>query len=113
VRCLACHYSLKNLTEHRCPECGRTFDPNDPRTYESAPERRPPRIRNGLMLLVLAFVLAQLAIGSLPVPPSLVHESLGARFMRIAPSASIISVVVVLVFWMPRYFIWRYNVRGG
>jgi hypothetical protein len=37
VRCKTCHYSLENrggLTEHRCPECGRTFDPDDPGTFE-------------------------------------------------------------------------------
>ena len=36
MRCKACHYSLKNLTDrggHRCPECGRAFDPADSRTF--------------------------------------------------------------------------------
>jgi hypothetical protein len=33
VRCKTCHYSLANLTEHRCPECGCAFDPNDPSTF--------------------------------------------------------------------------------
>jgi hypothetical protein len=34
VRCLCCHYDLSNLTEHRCPECGRAFDPADVNSYE-------------------------------------------------------------------------------
>ncbi len=40
MRCLSCKYDLRNLTENRCPECGRVFDPNDPRTFddETAPE---------------------------------------------------------------------------
>lgn len=40
MRCLSCKYDLRNLTregrgagEHRCPECGRVFDPDDPRTF--------------------------------------------------------------------------------
>ena len=33
MRCLDCHYSLENLTENRCPECGRAFDPNDTSTF--------------------------------------------------------------------------------
>jgi hypothetical protein len=33
VRCLSCNYDLRDLPEHRCPECGRDFDPNDPRTF--------------------------------------------------------------------------------
>jgi hypothetical protein len=35
MRCLSCHYDLKNLPENRCPECGRAFDPNDPTTFRS------------------------------------------------------------------------------
>ncbi|MEW6197355.1 MAG: hypothetical protein AB1601_01640 [Planctomycetota bacterium] len=32
-RCLGCGYILQGLPENRCPECGRTFDPRDQRTY--------------------------------------------------------------------------------
>lgn len=31
--CIGCGYSLAGLTEPRCPECGRGFDPSDPRTW--------------------------------------------------------------------------------
>ncbi len=31
--CLACGYNLGGLTTHRCPECGRTFNPHDAATY--------------------------------------------------------------------------------
>ena len=34
MRCKNCHYSLEGLTEHRCPECGRGFDPRDQRTFD-------------------------------------------------------------------------------
>jgi len=33
ARCLGCGYSLRGLTEPRCPECGRPFDPADPTTF--------------------------------------------------------------------------------
>lgn len=33
MRCLTCGYDLRGLPEPRCPECGRTFDTNDPQTY--------------------------------------------------------------------------------
>ena len=33
MHCLTCKYDLSNLTEHRCPECGRAFDPNDATTF--------------------------------------------------------------------------------
>jgi hypothetical protein len=31
--CIGCDYSLANLPERRCPECGRAFDPSDPATF--------------------------------------------------------------------------------
>jgi hypothetical protein len=33
MRCYGCGYALDGLTEHRCPECGRAFDPDDSKTY--------------------------------------------------------------------------------
>ena len=30
--CIGCGYQLRGLSERRCPECGRAFDPGDPRT---------------------------------------------------------------------------------
>jgi len=36
-RCRGCGYSLVGLTEPRCPECGRRFDPAVPETYETRP----------------------------------------------------------------------------
>lgn len=37
MRCLSCHYDLRNLVENRCPECGRAFDPQDFGTFASGP----------------------------------------------------------------------------
>ena len=39
MRCLRCHYPLTMLAAHACPECGRPFDPDDPRTFDEPPER--------------------------------------------------------------------------
>ena len=36
VLCLDCNYSLNALPVPRCPECGRTFDPLDPATFNAA-----------------------------------------------------------------------------
>lgn len=35
MRCLTCQYDLRKLSERRCPECGRAFDPNDITSYAS------------------------------------------------------------------------------
>lgn len=31
--CQGCNYNLHGLPEHRCPECGRVFNPDDPSTF--------------------------------------------------------------------------------
>ena len=33
AQCLSCRYCLVGLSEPRCPECGRIFDPSDHRTF--------------------------------------------------------------------------------
>lgn len=42
--CLGCGYRLRALPEHRCPECGRVFDPTDPRTMSFVRPLRPWQI---------------------------------------------------------------------
>ena len=75
MRCRTCGYDLRGLEEHRCPECGRGFDPGDHRTFL----RWPYRGRRYLFLAILACVLmvgawfsspnaADLGIGHLPLP---------------------------------------------
>jgi hypothetical protein len=41
-RCRNCSYRLEGLTEPRCPECGRGFEPADPRTYSEEFLEMPP-----------------------------------------------------------------------
>ncbi len=35
--CLGCGYSLRGLIDPQCPECGKAFDPNDPKTWSPRP----------------------------------------------------------------------------
>jgi hypothetical protein len=63
--CKSCHYPLKQLSEPRCPECGREFDPNDAETFISSIadvwERRVRMLLFTLCMVVLAcFLLASL-----------------------------------------------------
>lgn len=46
--CIDCSYDLRALTEPRCPECGRAFDPDDPATYRTSMVRRPLSARRML-----------------------------------------------------------------
>ena len=51
-----CHYSLTGLTEHRCPECGTAFDPNDAATWLDDAEPEPDTPQKRLLILALAAV---------------------------------------------------------
>ncbi len=39
IFCRSCGYDLRSLSEHRCPECGREFDPGEKQTYDLKPRR--------------------------------------------------------------------------
>lgn len=60
-RCAQCGYIVDGLSEHRCPECGSPFDPNDPRTYRTGPQRPfllSVRFWAAILLLFLLVALA-------------------------------------------------------
>ncbi len=40
--CIQCKYHLKGLKDHRCPECGREFDPENSLTYSASDFRMHP-----------------------------------------------------------------------
>lgn len=58
-RCITCDYSLHGLSESRCPECGRGFDPSDPETYRIGPRRS----RLPAVLLCLSIVSPWVYVG--------------------------------------------------
>lgn len=60
MRCLSCLYDLRNLAEHRCPECGREFDPNDPSTFcdpVAKTKKQRSSVYNLLIITGIVFVL--------------------------------------------------------
>jgi len=69
--CLNCRYPLHGLTEPRCPECGRAFDPSDPTSMwvpgvpgklARALLRPPGRLFDGLVIAVGVLVLLDAAV---------------------------------------------------
>ncbi len=55
--CRACGYPLAGIPEPRCPECGRAFDPGDPRTFDRSVRARRWRRRRPLAIAALALLL--------------------------------------------------------
>ncbi len=58
--CISCNYPLRGLTSRRCPECGREFDPSDPKTFNAGnalgPSARRLLLPIGFPTLILAFL---------------------------------------------------------
>src|SRR5687768_4848326 len=59
MRCMSCQYDLSNLSECRCSECGREFDPNDPITFEWFDDHR---LRSALRWLWCSAACSALAM---------------------------------------------------
>ena len=55
--CRGCSYPLNFLPENRCPECGRDFDPADPKTFKKL-QRRPWLKWFTLLFAVVLFLVA-------------------------------------------------------
>ncbi len=58
--CRDCSYPLDHLDQQRCPECGRPFDPESPRTYR----RRARRISRGWSRLLVAVLVIAVYVSS-------------------------------------------------
>ena len=77
MRCKRCGYDLRDLGEHRCPECSRPFDPQRPKTWLSSPV-------SGRKNLLLAIVGAVVFL----IPLALAFAAdLGIDFMSSWPTA--------------------------
>lgn len=57
MRCLSCQYDLSSLTEHRCPECGRAFDPKDANTFAITGKTKAIGLRRGALLCICGYGL--------------------------------------------------------
>ena len=62
-RCLQCGYTLYGLSGGICPECGRNFDPADPKTVDTVRRTRYRlrRLRRRLAVVAIAVLVALFA----------------------------------------------------
>ena len=65
MRCLSCKYDLSNLTPtegvHRCPECGRGFDPSDRSTFETPITISQRNDRRLVIAILVSLIIALLS----------------------------------------------------
>jgi hypothetical protein len=99
MRCLSCKYDLSHLAEHRCPECGRAFDPSDARTYDApdGPSRKYSRLSiwiAGWCLALGSFLLAVGSIGRVAGPDRV--EPLMVTVLALVVPCAILSACWVI-----------------
>lgn len=64
--CIDCRYDLRGLQKHRCPECGRDFDPADGTTFLRDPdERRSDVWPHRVVALTLVLIPAEFCCAAL------------------------------------------------
>ncbi len=98
--CLECSYVLDGLSEERCPECGRPFDPDDPDTF------RQPKPKLALHLTPL--LLGWMGVGFY-IAWAFVLESLGSRakdrfwmtldLVLIVAGVVLAAIVIIWAWW--------------
>lgn len=60
--CRKCRYDLHAIASRACPECGRAFDPANPRTFDPIPQARSVSIAVLAVALLLLVVMQALVI---------------------------------------------------
>jgi len=59
--CKSCRYDLRGSVEPVCPECGLKYDPADPRTYLSQPNKRISLLQKIFECLAIVYPLVVMA----------------------------------------------------
>lgn len=106
-QCLACDYWLVGLAEHRCPECGRAFDPADPTSYRTRVEQddlyrlalAPPSSRLNGVAAIAAYALLLAA----SVPGTDLFSAFWASLVG-AGCAAMWAIRLLMHFAARRYF---------
>jgi hypothetical protein len=100
MRCLTCNYDLRNLDEHRCPECGRAFDPNDP-AFKHPRRRYWLRVARYTIVGLVGLSIALFAVFFLlewSTPPIPYKPDRGTLGSAIAVGATAVMAGAVLFF---------------
>jgi len=110
MRCVDCDYLLKNLTavegKHRCPECGRAFDPRDRSTWQPVSGERWIRQRIAIWLALILLLFA-VCIGSVIE----VGQRPGPLDWRLCWTFCLIRCVPVAALWLIVYAAGYFGLR--
>jgi len=106
--CISCGYALRGLSNNRCPECGRAFDPSDPFSMRTQLWKQRVRLAYWLptALFVTTWVTITVAPAFLPYPLLRWTRIFGGR---LSVTVWIIASLVVawkLRTWARRSILW-------
>ena len=104
--CLGCGHPLKSVTEPVCPECGRGFDPSEPRTFGKSPfplRRAVARLAKAIVVVSVVMLGVEILLSAL-TGSDLLFDFLVA--IAIAP-VMLVGFVLALVPALPLSWRWR------
>jgi hypothetical protein len=94
-RCLGCGYILEHLPEPRCPECGREFDPGNPKTFTC--HARRGWLSSAAHALLAALLIVVSGVAGLCVGAHL-WQNKGLYYASVADQALIAACIAVAGF---------------
>ena len=94
--CLSCRHSLRGISSRKCPECGRAFDPDDPRTTSSRATRKLWFVLECVCryLIIASGVLVGFSVLASVMGPDVFLFWMGA--ILVAPGLLIILLIIIL-----------------
>ncbi len=99
-RCLGCDYPLLSLPENRCPECGRGFDPDDPRTVRTP--QSPGKFAQFLLKPPGWPMFSAIGVASLI---SFIADMGPGRYFELSALATL-SWMFIIALWAARLYLW-------
>lgn len=94
--CATCHYPLSPSTDNRCTECGREFNPSDPRTYLDF--LRITRRSRPFLSIAASFVVSSALLGGLAAVAWFVSALQGTQVGMFALAVVAVFVAVYSAF---------------
>lgn len=97
--CLGCSHPLKFVTEPACPECGRGFDPSDPRTFGESPfpmRRAVARLAKALIVVGVLMLGVEVLLSAWGVSELLVLWLLALSITPVMLAGFVLALVPAL-----------------
>lgn len=95
IRCPSCGESLGSLAIRACPKCGRAFQPNEPKSFDTRPraQRSAIRIVTGVAISVLSLATMVAAASMAPGLKFSSHEAAILAHVALGAACALVTAI--------------------